>query len=67
MFAGELLQKAEYLLRMGVSISDIIQGYEIARDKALEILESQYVIGNICRFYVFGLCSCYNSLFLLPL
>ncbi|CAG8641110.1 9495_t:CDS:2 [Paraglomus brasilianum] len=39
-FAGELLQKAEYLLRMGVSISDIIQGYEIARDKALEILET---------------------------
>ena len=66
MFAGELLQKAEYLLRMGVSISDIIQGYEIARDKALEILESQYLIRNICRFCIFDLCSYYNSLFLLP-
>ncbi|CAG8654059.1 3050_t:CDS:2, partial [Ambispora leptoticha] len=38
-FAGELLQKAENLLRMGLHPSEIIQGYELARDKALEILE----------------------------
>ncbi|CAG8545641.1 7316_t:CDS:10 [Cetraspora pellucida] len=38
-FAGELLQKAEYLLRMGLHPSEIVQGYELARDKALEILE----------------------------
>ena len=39
--AGELLQKAEYLLRMGLHPSEIIQGYEIARDKALEILQGK--------------------------
>ncbi|CAG8537912.1 3581_t:CDS:2 [Ambispora gerdemannii] len=38
-FAGELLQKAENLLRMGLHPSEIVQGYELARDKALEILE----------------------------
>nr|CAG8579748.1 11153_t:CDS:2 [Entrophospora candida] len=37
--AGELLQKAEYLLRMGLHPSEIIQGYEIARDKVSEILQ----------------------------
>ncbi|CAG8758819.1 383_t:CDS:2, partial [Racocetra fulgida] len=37
----ELLQKAEYLLRMGLHPSEIVQGYELARDKALEILEDQ--------------------------
>ncbi|RUS14466.1 T-complex protein 1 theta subunit [Endogone sp. FLAS-F59071] len=37
-FAGELLQKAEYLLRMGLHPSEIVQGYELAREKALEIL-----------------------------
>ncbi|CAG8449736.1 1908_t:CDS:2 [Diversispora eburnea] len=38
-FAGELLQKAEYLLRMGLHPSEIVQGYELAVNKALEILE----------------------------
>ncbi|KAG2182094.1 hypothetical protein INT43_007021 [Umbelopsis isabellina] len=38
-FAGELLEKAAYLLRMGLHPSEIIQGYELARDKALAILE----------------------------
>ncbi|RHZ52816.1 hypothetical protein Glove_457g58 [Diversispora epigaea] len=38
-FAGELLQKAEYLLRMGLHPSEIVQGYELASNKALEILE----------------------------
>lgn len=37
--AGELLQKAEHLLRMGLHPSDIVQGYEVASAKALEILE----------------------------
>ncbi|KAI9100425.1 chaperonin Cpn60/TCP-1 family [Phlyctochytrium arcticum] len=39
-FAGELLQKAEYLLKMGLHPSDIIEGYRAAITKALEILES---------------------------
>ncbi|CAG8448343.1 422_t:CDS:2 [Funneliformis caledonium] len=38
-FAGELLQRAEYLLRMGLHPSEIVQGYELASVKALEILE----------------------------
>ncbi|KAL1928429.1 hypothetical protein VTP01DRAFT_2785 [Rhizomucor pusillus] len=38
-FAGELLQKAEHLLRLGLHPSEVIQGYELARDRALQILE----------------------------
>ncbi|KAG0261966.1 T-complex protein 1 subunit theta [Actinomortierella ambigua] len=37
---GALLQKAEYLLRMGLHPSEIVQGYEVALTKALEILET---------------------------
>ena len=39
MFAGELLKKAEYLLTMGLHPSEIISGYELARDKAEESLK----------------------------
>ncbi|RKP37589.1 chaperonin Cpn60/TCP-1 family [Dimargaris cristalligena] len=42
-FAGELLQKAEMLLRMGLHPSEIIQGYELAAAKAQEILEELVV------------------------
>lgn len=37
--AGELLKKAEQLLRMGLKTSDIVQGYEKAQEEALKILE----------------------------
>ncbi|KAJ2905589.1 putative T-complex protein 1 [Zalerion maritima] len=37
--AGELLKKAEDLLRMGLKTSDIVQGYERAQKFALETLE----------------------------
>lgn len=37
-FAGQLLQKAEYLLKMGLKPSEINQGYDIAGKKALEFL-----------------------------
>ncbi|KAF2657232.1 t-complex protein-like protein 1 [Lophiostoma macrostomum CBS 122681] len=37
--AGELLKKAEELLRMGLKTSDIVLGYEKAQNAALEILE----------------------------
>jgi T-complex protein 1 subunit theta len=40
-FAGELLKKAEGLLLMGLHPSEVIQGYELARTKALEELESE--------------------------
>jgi T-complex protein 1 subunit theta len=39
-FAGELLAKAELLLRMGLHTSEVIQGYEIAFKKALELMET---------------------------
>ncbi|KAI9675433.1 MAG: T-complex protein 1 subunit theta [Caeruleum heppii] len=37
--AGEMLKKAEDLLRMGLKSSDIVQGYEKAQRYALEALE----------------------------
>lgn len=37
-FAGELLRKAEDLLRMGLKTSEIVSGYERAQKYALEVL-----------------------------
>ncbi|KAA0703968.1 T-complex protein 1 subunit theta [Triplophysa tibetana] len=37
-FAGALLELAEELLRMGLSVSEVIEGYEMACKKTLEIL-----------------------------
>ncbi|XP_063241286.1 T-complex protein 1 subunit theta [Bacillus rossius redtenbacheri] len=37
-FAGALLEAAEDLLRMGLTSSEIVEGYELALDKAVEIL-----------------------------
>ncbi|GAA5941344.1 hypothetical protein JCM3775_001546 [Rhodotorula graminis] len=37
--AGELLRKAEYLLTMGLHPSEVVLGYELARDKAIDELE----------------------------
>ena len=41
--AGELLKKAEYLLTMGLHPSEVVLGYELARDKAMEELESALI------------------------
>eukprot|EP01137_Pigoraptor_chileana_P005097 Opistho-2@2777 len=38
-FAGELLEQAEGLLRMGLSPAEVIEGYEKASKKALELLD----------------------------
>lgn len=38
--AGELLKKAEELLRMGLKTADITSGYERAGDEALRVLET---------------------------
>jgi T-complex protein 1 subunit theta len=38
-FAGELMKKAEELIRMGLKTSDIVQGYERAQEEAQKILE----------------------------
>ena len=37
-FAGELLQQAEYLLRMGLHPSEVTLGYELAAKKAQELI-----------------------------
>jgi T-complex protein 1 subunit theta len=42
-FAGELLRKAEDLLRMGLKTADIVTGYERAQQFALEALEELVV------------------------
>ncbi|RZF39936.1 hypothetical protein LSTR_LSTR002339 [Laodelphax striatellus] len=39
-FAGALLEAAEDLLRMGLTPSEVVEGYEMALEKALEILPS---------------------------
>ncbi|PVU96976.1 hypothetical protein BB560_005776, partial [Smittium megazygosporum] len=45
-FASELLQNAEYLLRMGLHPSEIAKGYGIALKKALDILD-ELVISQV--------------------
>ncbi|KAJ3216576.1 T-complex protein 1 subunit theta [Dinochytrium kinnereticum] len=39
-FAGELLQQAEYLLKMGLHPSEVIEGFDIALKKTMEILQT---------------------------
>jgi len=45
--AGELLKKAEELLRMGLKTSDIVQGYEKAQSYALRTIEGELLILNV--------------------
>lgn len=47
--AGELLRKAEYLLTMGLHPSEVTNGYEMARDRAIEELESACASSQILR------------------
>lgn len=42
--AGEMLKKAEELLRMGLKSSDIVQGYEKAQNFALKVLEGMFLL-----------------------
>lgn len=53
--AGELLRKAEELLRIGLKASDIVQGYEKAQNFALKCLE-----GGFIRFIALVLLCCWN-------
>lgn len=50
--AGELLKKAEELLRMGLKTSDITQGYEKAQNYALKVLEGE-LFGHLRSHRVF--------------
>ncbi len=47
--AGEYLRQAEQLLRMGLHTSDIITGYSVAGQKALEILSGMSVVTAFSR------------------
>merc|ERR1719272_1996119 len=38
--AGELLMRAEELLKEGIHATDILKGYELSKNKALESLDS---------------------------
>ncbi len=41
--AGEFLSQAEHLLRMGLSPAIVVEGYELAAEKALELLEGETI------------------------
>jgi T-complex protein 1 subunit theta len=49
-FAGELLKKAEELLRMGLKTSEIVTGYEIAQNEALKVLDGKFLYQKLCNF-----------------
>lgn len=51
--AGELLKKAEELLRMGLKTSDVVQGFERAQREALRCLDRALAhLRCLCRrFY----------------
>lgn len=42
LFGGALLELAEELIRMGLSPSEIIEGYDLATKKTLNVLPSMY-------------------------
>lgn len=48
-FAGQLLQEAEFLLRMGLHAAEVIEGYRFALKKSLEIIEG-LSIGSVLDF-----------------
>ena len=52
-FAGELLQKAADLLKLGLHPSEIVQGYELARDRALSIIEGSLKKKRTCCIVAF--------------
>lgn len=47
---GELLKKAEELLRVGLKTSDIVQGFEKAQNFALQALEGEFCVSRIPFF-----------------
>ena len=51
-FAGELLKKAEELLRMGLKTSDIVQGYEKAQSLALKCLNGLFGSAQLAQWCI---------------
>jgi T-complex protein 1 subunit theta len=57
-FAGELLQRADHLLRLGVHTADVIEGYEVAIRKSLELLEG--ILNLSLRFTLYNQFDAFN-------
>lgn len=51
--AGELLKKAEELLRIGLKTSDIVQGYEKAQNFAMKVLEGSLLFTFLSHTYIY--------------
>lgn len=51
---GEMLKKAEELLRMGLKTSDIVQGFERAQKEALRVIDRMFRICRILSSYSLG-------------
>lgn len=49
-FGGELLHKAEHLLRIGLHTADVLEGYEVAGKKCLELLDGKLYLMAIYIF-----------------
>ena len=47
LLAGALLEHAEDLLRMGLSPTEVIEGYDMAAEKAIDILPSKPLITTV--------------------
>lgn len=56
-FAGELLQQAEYLMRMGLHPSEVIEGYRAAAKKAQEILDGVLLVCSspLCLLVIYDM------------
>jgi T-complex protein 1 subunit theta len=48
--AGQLLQEAEFLLRMGLHAAEVIEGYRYALKKTLEIIPGFYFLMKSANF-----------------
>lgn len=65
--AGQLLQEAEFLLRMGLHAAEVIEGYRYALKKALEIIPGSILLLGIQLFWAcpltFATCvrTCYSK------
>ena len=59
--AGEMLKKAEELLRMGLKVSDVIQGYERAQREALRCLDGMLKLCITVRITESGLIDVQSS------
>ena len=55
--AGELLKKAEELLRMGLKTSDVVRGFERAQNEALRCLNRAYTLPTITKAVVYIECA----------